>query len=124
VVFEGLAMSTKAVVVVVVVELVKVKVKVDQQCGWSSRTHLSIRKICAWNVELNWTPFYGTSGIVQIMPEEFMKALRIVDFPHCMPREQFLIGFVASITLPERGNPERGSSLNRFMSEGDADGDQ
>jgi hypothetical protein len=90
VVFEGLAMSTKAVV-----ELVKV----DQQCRWSLQTHLSIRKICAWNVELNWAPFYCTSGIVQIMPEEFMKGLR-----GSAEGKQFLIGFVASITLPERGN--------------------
>jgi hypothetical protein len=92
-------MSTKAVVVVVVVELVKVKVKVDQQCGWSSRTHLSIRKICAWNVELNWTPFYGTSGIVQIMPEEFMKGLRIVD----SSRAEYLFGpiyLILAVVLP------------------------
>jgi hypothetical protein len=106
VVFEGLAISTKAVV-----ELAKG----DQQYGWSSRTHLSIRKICAWNVELNWTPFYCTSGIVQIMPGEFMKGLRIVKSSRAVylfglycgstEGEQFLIGFVASITLPERGNP-------------------
>jgi len=99
-------MSTKAVVE---------PAAVDQQCGWSSRTHLSIRKICAWNVGLNWAPFYCTSGIVQIMPEEFMKGLRIVESsravclfgPCCGSTEgkQFLIGFVASITRLERGNP-------------------
>jgi hypothetical protein len=71
VVLEGLAMSTK-----VVVELVNV----DQQCGWSSvvANPLKYPEDCAWNVEWNWTPFYCTSGIVQIMPEEFTKGLRIV----------------------------------------------
>jgi hypothetical protein len=67
-------------------------------------------------VELDAFLLYSTSGIVQIMPEEFLKGLRIVDpsraaylFGPCCGSttegEQFLIGFVASITLPEREYP-------------------
>jgi hypothetical protein len=70
-------------------------------------------------VELDAFLLYSTSGIVQIMPEEFMKGLRIVD----PSRAAYLLGpccFVAS----RKRISARGSSLNRFMSEGDGDGDQ